>query len=168
MTEIWKDINGYDGDYSVSTYGRVKSKKSGVDHILSQTQATGGYLYVWLSKDGKVSSRRVHRLVAMAFIPNPNSNPQVNHKDENRRNNHVENLEWCSPLYNANYGLRGKRISDRKNKAVAQISVDTGAVIRTFKSGKEAAEVLGLLVEKINACCRGERQTHGGYRWKRV
>ena len=116
--EIWKDIKGYKGFYMISSYGRIKSLKR-IDNnnhfirerILKQGD-NNGYKHVSLSKNGKTKIFKVHRLVAEAFIPNPNNLPQVNHKDENHSNNCVSNLEYCDALYNDNYGTRNKRISE--------------------------------------------------------
>lgn len=115
MMEIWKDIDGYVGIYQVSNIGNVRSLqreefkcRQGYrvrkGRELKPTQDEKGYLMVGLNKDGKRIMRRVHRLVATAFIPNHDNLPQVNHKDENKHNNHVENLEWCTASYNINYG----------------------------------------------------------------
>ena len=119
--EVWKTIKDYP-DYMVSNTGKVKSldrylkqpksgfrKKEG--RILSPMINKKGYPYVHLSKDGKSVSKRIHRLVAEAFIPNPDNLPIVNHKDEDKTNNHVSNLEWCTNKYNSNYGNRCQNIS---------------------------------------------------------
>ena len=115
MEEIWKDVVGYEGDYMVSSYGRVKTIKFGRNKILGCGVDNRGYTHTTLFKGGKRETRNVHKLVATAFIPNPNNYPQVNHKDENKINNNVSNLEWCTVLYNNCYGTRLKRVSD-KNK----------------------------------------------------
>ena len=110
MEEIWKDIQGYEGLYQVSNYGRVKSLHKG-ERILTLGRTTRGYSGITLYKHGKLQPFSVHRLVAMAFIPNPHNLPMVNHKDECRTNNNVENLEWCDSLYNSRYGNCRKKIS---------------------------------------------------------
>lgn len=122
MKEIWKDIPNFEGLYQVSNLGNVKtldkyvnsgiknnSKVKRIGKILKQYNK-GGYLQVSLRKNYKRYYFGIHRLVAMAFIPNPNNYPQVNHKDENKLNNCVENLEWCTAQYNCNYGNRNKKI----------------------------------------------------------
>lgn len=121
-TEIWKDIEGYEGLYQVSNMGNIKR----VEHedyrcrqgyrvfkerILKPYISTKGYKRVNLSKNNKKKEVPVHRLVAMAFIENPNNYPQINHKDENKFNNNVDNLEWCTCKYNNNYGTKSQRIS---------------------------------------------------------
>ena len=118
IIEIWKDIKGYEGLYQVSNYGRIKTLinfnskhsyskkelKERKEKILKEHECNG-YLRVTLSKKQKSKHYRVHRLVAQAFIPNPENKPQINHKDNNRKNNNVNNLEWCTALYNNRYKL---------------------------------------------------------------
>ena len=110
MTEQWRPIEGYEGLYEVSNLGRVKSLKCGRERILKPQMKKKGYLQVGLRKEGKYKMFKVHRLVAQAFIPNPEGLPQINHKDENPSNNRVENLEWCDSKYNNNYGTHNERI----------------------------------------------------------
>jgi hypothetical protein len=120
MEEIWKDIAGYEGRYQVSNHGRIKSLERRCraksytrrvpEKIYAQTVDTYGYPIVMLHLDGKRKTRTVHRLVAETFIPNPQNFKQVNHKDENKRNNHVDNLEWCDTQYNSAYGTRVDRL----------------------------------------------------------
>ena len=116
MEEIWKDIEGYEGLYQVSNLGRVKSfPRKGThttkERILKLTKSNKNYVIVILKNNYIQKAKSVHRLVAEAFIPNPNNLPQVNHKDENKLNNKVDNLEWCDNIYNCNYGTRNKRLS---------------------------------------------------------
>ena len=112
MQEIWKDISGFEGFYEISSYGRVRSVKSG--KILSTSKCGGcrGYLSVCLSKNGKRYGKLVHRLVAEAFIPAIEGLSEVNHKDEDKTNNRVYNLEFCDHKYNMNYGTRNIRSKD--------------------------------------------------------
>ena len=122
MQELWKDIDGYEGFYQISNFGRVKSlsrKVSGGGNRSYYTKErvlapriVQNYNTVQLSKFGVITVYRINRLVAQAFIPNPDNLPEVNHKDENKLNNRVDNLEWCSHLYNCNYGTRNSRLSD--------------------------------------------------------
>lgn len=122
MVEIWVDITGYEGLYQISNLGRVKSleKKAGLSNrkekILKQHLDKDGYVKVYLCKNSKVRFLSVHRLIAEAFIPNPNDLPQINHKDENKQNNKIENLEWCSCKYNINYGTRTIRSKETRRK----------------------------------------------------
>lgn len=115
MKETWKPIKNYEGLYEVSNKGQVRSlnyKRTGEIKILKLRVNKYGYLQVHLSKNGKHYAKSIHRLVAQTFIPNPNNYSQVNHKDEKRDNNNVENLEWCNCKYNNNYGNRNKKISE--------------------------------------------------------
>ena len=115
IEEIWKDIEGYEGKYQVSNMGRVRSHCYGEWKILKQNIASNRTARVHLG--GPNNTVNVHRLVAQAFIPNPDNLPQINHKDENRSNNCVDNLEWCDNTYNLNYGTRNKRASESIKKA---------------------------------------------------
>ena len=99
--EVWKDIKGYEGLYHISNLGRVKTVRK--NYIKKLYERPDGYTQVCLCKKGKVTTRRIHILVAKAFIPNPLNLPEVNHKDENKTNNCVDNLEWCNTTYNKNY-----------------------------------------------------------------
>ena len=122
IKEQWKDIAGYEGLYQVSNLGNIKSLnrisiKEGRDYrvkekVLKTFLCSSGYPTVVLSVNGKKETLMVHRLVALHFIPNPNNYEQINHKDENRQNNNVDNLEWCTQHYNLNYGNRRKKISE--------------------------------------------------------
>lgn len=116
MTEIWKDIKGYEGIYQVSSRGKVRSFHFGKNIKILRFSIRGGYANVILYKNKKRKTFSVHRLVAEAFIDNPNDLPEVNHKDEDKLNNQVENLEWCTPKYNSNYGTRNKRIKETKSR----------------------------------------------------
>ena len=108
--EIWKDCKGYEGKYQVSNFGRVWNANN--QRYLKPWISKGGYYLVNLiSKNGKIKHESIHRLVAIAFIDNPCNYPQVNHKDEDKTNNRVDNLEWCDSKYNNNYGTRNERIS---------------------------------------------------------
>ena len=125
MKEEWKPIEGYENLYWVSSYGNVKSKSK--DKKLSIN--LDGYYVTTLSKNGETKTFTVHRLVSKAFIPNPNKLPQVNHKDENKLNNCVDNLEWCNSNYNHNYGTRNKRTgltqrNNRRSKIVLQFDLN--------------------------------------------
>lgn len=180
--EEWRPIQGYEGLYEVSDWGRVKSvdriitRKNGrklpfKEKILKGGKNNMGYLLVCLNKDGKETWKLVHRLVAEAFLPNPQNLPQVNHKDETPTNNHVENLEWCTAKYNTNYGTGIQRMTKKllnrqdKSKRVDQIDAQTGEVIYKWTSTREA-ERNGYNSTSVAACARGERKTHKGYVWK--
>ena len=168
MQEIWRDIEGYEGLYQVSNKRRVKSlnyRHTGKEEVLKQGKTKKGYLLVCLSKGGKHKNYQVHRLVASAFISNPENYPVINHLDENASNNCIENLEWCTQKYNCNYGTRNERLSKSKNRAF--ICVETGEV---FSSAKEAQEKTGVFASAIRACARHEKWYHtaGGYHWEYI
>ncbi len=117
MNEIWKSIEGYEGLYEVSNLGNVRSLNwhlTGTIRVLKPRQNGYGYLSVILYKNGKMKKFYVHRLVASAFLPNPQNLPQVNHKDENKTNNSIENLEWCSCKDNINFGTGIKRRAEAR------------------------------------------------------
>ena len=159
MIEIFKDIEGYEGLYQISNYGNVKSlgnDKTRKEKILKIKKTILGYLTVNLSKQGKYNTYRVHRLVATAFIDNPQNLPEVNHKDENKTNNHVINLEWCERKYNVNYGTR----TDKCSKQV--LCVETGVV---YPSTIEVERQLGFNNANIGKCCLNKLKTAYGYTW---
>lgn len=162
--EIWKDIEGYEGLYQVSNYGRVKSLRFGKEKILKARDEGHGYFQVGLFKDGKQVFKRVHRLVAEAFLPNPNNYKEINHKDEDKSSNIVENLEWCDRKYNVNYGTCISRKAEKRSKAINQIDKVTGEVVRQWKSAIEA-ERNGYSHGCISECCNGKRKSHKGYKW---
>ncbi len=159
MQEIWKDIKGYEGLYQVSNLGKVKNVKLG--KIIKVRCNEQNYLKLDLHKNGAKKAYKVHRLVAEAFIPNPNNYPQINHKDEKKQNNEVTNLEWCTPKYNANYGKRNNKIS----KKVIQLAL-SGEIVKIWASQIEAAKSINCCPSSISNCCRGKRNTAGGYHWE--
>lgn len=175
MKEVWKDVQGYEGLYQVSNQGRVKSLdrmekwKGSVRRRKGRLMATredkDGYFVVGLRNGMGQITKRVHRLVAEAFLPNPNSLPEVNHKDENKGNNHVDNLEWCNNKYNIHYGTGIERRSKQKRKKVIQYDLDNKK-INEFDSITEAANTIDKGTSRISACCKGIRKTAYGYIWR--
>ena len=177
MKEEWKDVVGYEGLYKVSNRGEVKSLDRMIHYgvhgdpngkcfragrlLISGIQS--GYMAVSLSKEGKTKRCLVHRIVAEAFIPNPKHLPEINHKDEDKTNNSVENLEWCTKSYNINYGKRNSKCKNKFSKAVVGINIKDKSVIR-FGSMREAAKN-GFSQAHISDCCLGKRVQHKGYRW---
>ena len=163
--EIFKDIVGYEGLYQVSNLGSVKSlnyNRTGREGLLSPGVNTRGYLIVNLCKNGEQKPFKVHRLVAQAFIPNPLNYPQINHKDENKTNNSVDNLEWCDCQYNIDYSI---------SKPVAQYDLN-GNLINVWKSIREAARQLGFdnSSSSIAKCCNGSKRysTVHNYKWRYI
>jgi len=168
--EVWKVIKGYEGLYQVSDLGRVKSLKFGKERILAGVKDKDGYLRVGLCYGGKERMFFVHRLVAEAFIPNPDNLPQVNHRDECKTNNIVTNLEYCDANYNTNYGTRNERAAKArinhptKSKSVYQYTPD-GSLVGLYPSVSEAKRRTGYDQAYVSACCRGEHKTAYGYLW---
>ena len=142
--EVWKDVVGYEGLYKVSDRGNVYSvermdsrgNKIG-GRILRPTPNTKGYLQVQLCENGKSKKKYTHRLVLEAFLENPNNLPEVNHKDEDKTNNELSNLEWCTREYNNNHGTRTERVTQIQSRKVKGVNVENGEIIR-FKSTMEA------------------------------
>lgn len=172
MKEEWKDIKDYEGLYQVSNWGRVKSlitDKNRRKRILKQHNRGNGYLFVVLTNNEHQSKNiSVHRLVAETFLPNPENLPEVNHIDENKENNRVDNLEWCDHTYNINYGNRTKKASEsklngKKSKSVLQFSL-TGDFIREWPSTMECGRN-GFNQGAVAACCRGKLLQYKGFYW---
>ena len=150
-----KDVQNYEGLYAVTSCGKVYSYRS--KKFLKPRKRKNGYLQVNLYKDGERKTCYIHRLVVEAYLPNPNDLPQINHKDENKENNALPNLEWCDISYNINYGSRNQKIS----KPVYCVELD-----KTFDSSHAAARELGLHQSSINRCCNGKLKTTGGFHWR--
>lgn len=182
--EEWKDIPGYP-DYQISNLGRVKSLTHTVYHspskkfpngrfvtykerILKTALENGGYEFVVLYKNKVKRSFRIHRLVAKLFISNPNNFEQVNHKDENKTNNKVSNLEWCTAKYNINYGTGKYRKTFNRRVPVIQYNLD-GNFIAEYESATAAAYSLGLpqyFTRDILNICKGKRgKTLKNFKW---
>lgn len=179
VNEIWRDIKDYP-NYMVSNLGRVKSvnyRRTGEEQILRQIKITNGYLQVGLYKNGNFKPHYVHRLVAEAFIPNPDNKSEIDHINANKTDNQVCNLQWCShkeninnPLtivkINKNAHLKNKfGIEHPKSKPIIQFSKD-GEFIKKWNSGMDAQRELGLFCTSISACCKGKLKTAGGYIWR--
>lgn len=163
--EIWRDIEGYEGLYQVSSEGRVKSLKYGKEKILKGSKNSWGYLLVNLHKEGKQKHYYIHRLVAQAFISNPDNLPEVNHKNEIKTDNRVENLEWCTNQYNINYGTHNKRMAKTLSVPVLQFTKE-GEFVCKWDSMIEVERELGFNSGNISNCCRGERKSVYGYKWR--
>lgn len=187
--EIWRDIPGYEGVYQASNMGNIRSVRRYVHHykggsklvkeriLKTSVRTTGhsGYKQVvvclGLGEKGKHKTEIVARLVALAFIPNPENLPEMNHKDENSLNNIWTNLEWCNGNYNKNYGTRNERISKKMtnhkmlSKQVVQLDFD-GNVIAEYPSISEVERVLGYNNSAISRCYRGGRPTAYGFVWR--
>lgn len=166
----WKPIKDYEGLYEISNTGEVKSLNLKKGRILKQ-HIQRSYLYVGLSKQCKTKLHLVHRLVAKTFIPNPLHLPEVNHKDENKLNNNVDNLEWCTHKYNVNYGTGNKRRSKTKINNTYNVKsvqcIETGII---YTSTREAERQTGIDNSQISAVCNHKKnyKTAGGYHWKYI
>ena len=165
MKEFWRDIEGFEG-YQISNLGRVRSFKRNKVRIMKPVADKRGYLRVFLRKNNSLKTLFIHRLVTQAFLPNPNNLPQVNHKDEDKTNNNVSNLEWCDAKYNANYGTRNEKIVEAHSKIVFQIDKNTNVIINIFPSIREAERETGCNHGHICNCCKGKRKTAGNYKWR--
>lgn len=204
-TEIWKDIIGYEGLYQISSFGNVKSfdrvvlGKGGKPRNIKgqdiKKRLNKGYLIVGLNRDGINKLKLVSRLVAIHFIENKDDKPEVNHIDEDKQNNKIDNLEWVTPKENSNHGTRNKRISEyQKNnpliisswkkrggqkgssnnkklwKSVLQIDKNTNEIIAEFESVKEALVAVGAGPKSggLSNCLaeNGRNKTYRGYKWK--
>ncbi len=180
-TEEWRDINGYEGRYQVSNKGRVKSLPRYVNNhtgkllvkekFITLSKTPKGYLHCYLSKGSRDKCFLVHRLVADAFIPNPDNKPQVNHIDCNKENNTVENLEWCTNGENQIHAYKNglnyvTGRAGRPKRKVNQIDIRTLSVIKTYNSIAEAQRITHS--KNIGMVCRGERNSANGFYWSYV
>ena len=177
--ENWKDIKGYEGLYKVSSYGRIMTVRKNA--ILCPAKTISNGLTVSLSKNGKVEKRQVSRLVAAAFIPNPDNKPCVDHIDGDRANNHADNLRWVTAKENCNNPITKSRLHKKigvymtgrlgglhqRAKEIAMYSA-CGDLIKTFLSVKDAQRETGLNDSNIIKCCKGIKKTCGGYIWAYV
>ena len=173
--EIWKDVIGYEGLYQVSNLGRIKALKKCViqtnrsyimkEKIIKQNILYSGYYYVNLYKNNKVNRVLVHRVVSQAFIPNTDNKPQVNHKDGNKLNNCVDNLEWVSASENNYHAIKtGLRNYNSMSYKICQIK--NGIIIATFDSIHDANRKTNISVGNIDSVIKGNRKTAGGFEWK--
>ena len=165
----FSDIQGYEGLYKINRSGEVLSVRTG--KILKAGKNRQGYMNVVLSKNGESKTYKVHRLAAKTFIPNPNNYPCINHKDEDKTNNNIENLEWCTAKYNINYGTANKRrgITSRLNplkprKQILQLSL-SGEVVGEYNSTNEAFEKTGIDRRQISDAINHRKRQACGFFW---
>lgn len=181
-SELWKSVGifrgvDFTGYYEVSTFGRVRSLDRYVNTPSGRRLCHGailnlhpskrgvakGYVTVHLRRDGVVIETGLHRLVATVFIPNPSNLPEVNHKDENPSNNRVDNLEWCTRLYNVNYGSHNQKIANSKKIPVVQLNYN-GEIVKIWDCAKDA-DKCGYQDSKISDCMKNKRKVHGNSVW---
>lgn len=178
----WKDIIGYENEYQINQFGEIRTLKDSpklkkYDVLKPQISKRNGYVYQMLYKNGKEKLLRVHRLVAMAFLPNPNNLPQVNHKDGNKQNNSVDNLEWCEQSDNMKHAYKnGLQIpSENQRKAIINTNklkqkkvcqIKDGEIINTFSGISEASRQTKISISCISRCCNLKRKSTNGYKWR--
>lgn len=176
--EVWHNIKGYENLYMVSNTGKIKRLSRVVEnkgsysgkYILKEKEMKlhfnkDGYAIVNLSKNNTKKAIKVHRLVAEAFIPNPNEYFEINHINEIKDDNRVENLEWCDRKYNVNYGLRNKKTSISESKEIIQLDLSNN-ILNKFYGIREASRNTKIQHSHIAECCMGKRKTAGGFKWK--
>ena len=175
--EKWKEIEGYP-DYMVSDKGNIMSLKHGKTKLLKLKTNSFNYHTVGLFANNKRKSFLVHRLVACAFIHNPKNKPCINHKDGNKKNNCVSNIEWCT---NKENNFHRYRVLGQKNallgktgdkcvlsKKIYQINKDTNEIIAVFSGAHEAARIINGHSSNISSCASGRLKTANGYKWRWV
>lgn len=161
--ETFVEIEGFE-NYEVSKPGKVRNIKSG--RILKSSFNTHGYLVHFLYENNKRKCIPLHRIIATAFIDNPDEKPQVNHIDENKLNNDLRNLEWCTAKENSIHGTRIKRIAEKHFKKVIQLDLNDN-VLNIFKSMKQAEQETGVFASSISACCNGKAKRAGYFKWRK-
>ena len=189
MSEVWKDIVNYEGIYQVSNLGRVRSldrlvpatcalsKSNQVVNYLRKGKILNGhwagpkgseYKYVALSKDDKPKYLRVHRLVACAFIPNPDNLPEVNHIDEDKSNNRADNLEWVTHIQNEHHGTKIERAARTRDRRPVEALNEKGEVVASYDRMADASKALGINLGTIWKVCNKIKNCKiaGGYRWR--
>lgn len=173
--ELWKSIKDYEGLYEVSNFGRIRSVDRYVEQqgrmqlykgcLMSPFYNNSGYVCIRLSKNNKKHNFTLHRLVAIAFLPNPNNLPCINHIDESHDNNCIDNLEWCDQSYNQGYGSLPLRRKLAYGTRIAQYDLN-GKYIRDFLSAREAEAEIGINHTQIVKCCKGLYHSAGGFIWR--
>ena len=189
LQEEWKDIAGYEGLYQISSHGNVRSvpRKGTRGGAVLASYGSSGYLQTHLCRDGIAKTFQVHRIVATHFLENPYELPEVNHKDENKTNNHADNLEWCDRIYNQNFGTAIERMVANHNYAESAkksaahhdykevgrkqgrrvLQIDAGGnIVKRWDSIRSAAAHFGNSPGNIVAACKGRYKESCGYRWE--
>lgn len=170
--EEWKPIQGYEGLYAISSEGRIKSFRKwrrahcASEYILTPSLSSNGYLQITLYSGKTKRKFLVHRLVAEAFVPNPDGLPHINHIDENTTNNRAANLEWCTPLYNNRYGTARFRSMVTHGTPIKQYLIN-GVWLATYASVAVAENLTGIPAGNIQNCLSGQNKTANGFMWSR-
>lgn len=174
---LWRFINGYEGLYKINEFGQILSLKQDKinGRLLKPRLAQNGYLTINLyNAYGKRKTYSIHRLVAETFIPNIHEKPEINHIDEIKTNNHINNLEWVTPKENCNHGTRIKRVtmsidykvvSEKNSKSIFQLDKNNN-VIRVWNSTRECMLETGFDNSNIIKCCRNKMKTAYGFKWR--
>lgn len=157
--EVWKDVTDYQGLYKVSNLGKIKGRK-----LLKPFDNTKGYMSVFLSKNGKEKRFYVHRVVATAFVPNPENKPQINHKNGVRNDNRSENLEWCSRSENEQH--KYKFLGFIQKRALPVVQISNKKIIAVYPSIRHAARATKCGTKEIARCCRGMYKQVKGFQWE--
>lgn len=177
MKEIWKDIKNYEGYYQVSNLGNIKSlerttalngngKRAEAEKTLKLKKHRDGYLITGLRKNGTRKWFIVHRLVAEAFIPKIDGKDKINHKNENKEDNNINNLEWCNTLYNNTYGTRIERVREKTSIPIEQYDKDDN-YINSFSSISNAGRKTNTDISSICKCINGKQSNANGFIWKK-
>ena len=161
--ETFVKIEGFE-KYEVSNLGKVRNIKSG--RVLKTSLNNNGYLRLFLCKNNKRKHLYLHRIIATAFIDNPDEKPCVNHIDENKLNNDLSNLEWCTVRENLIHGTRTKRAAEKLSQKVIQLDLN-GNVLNEFESMVQAGQETGVSRSNISSCCNGKLKSAGGYKWRK-
>lgn len=178
VNEEWRDIDGYEGLYKISNLGRVKSVERYVNHPkggvrivrerIKNIEFDNNRPRVELSRNGNKKKYLVYRLLAKAFVPNPNNYNEVNHIDENPMNNSLDNLEWCTHRYNINHGTRTSRASMAKWKGVGMYHPENDVLMMVFSSCLEAAKYMQVSSSSISTSCNKKGRLVKGYKFKMI
>ena len=163
--ETFVKVEGFE-NYEVSNLGKVRNIKSG--RVLKPFLTKNGYLMHLLYENNKHKQKHLylHRIIATAFIDNPGKKPQINHIDENKLNNDLSNLEWCTERENAIHGTRTKRVAEKLSKKVIQLDLNDN-ILNVFKSMRQAERETGIDATSISACCNGKRKSAGRFKWRK-
>ena len=161
--ENWKPIPNFEGLYEASTKGQIRNSKG---QLIAPQKSAKGYLRLRLNKEGKGYNFKVHRLIALTFIPNPENKPQVNHINEIKTDNRVINLEWVNALENNRHGTGRDRNIYHKKRAVFMCDKNTGEKLKRFDSMHQASKAVGVSMVCIEAVCKKRQKTSAGYKWK--